>query len=519
MSRIYFFLILSLLFVDGVVAQHQNIVIGTLREPNEPSIAINPRNTNSMMAGANLDNYYYSEDEGYTWTENRLFSSTLGVWGDPCLVADTLGNFYFFHLSNPAGAAWIDRIVCQKSSDNGATWNNGTGIGLNGSKAQDKEWVVLDDATNTLYMTWTQFDTYGSSEPLDSSIIRFSKSTDLGATWSNPVRLNKIAGDCIDGDNTVEGAVPAVGPEGQLYVAWAGPLGISFDKSYDGGETWLNEDIHVSEMPGGWDFDIPGISRANGLPITCCDLSDGENRGTIYINWSDQRNGSDDTDVWLVRSTDEGITWTEPVRVNDDPPGKQQFFCWMTIDQTNGKLWFVFYDRRNYHDFNTDVFMALTEDGGHSFSNFRVSESPFIPVSSVFFGDYTNVAAHNNVVRPIWTHLHENQLSIRTAIVDPVILTIGEPLVHPGGFITSFPNPFAVSTVISYKLYNETLVHLEVFNMDGRKIATLVNNELKQPGKYMVELNACSVNLDAGVYYYILTTGNFRKIHKIVYAP
>ena len=67
----------------------------------------------------------------------------------------------------------------------------------------------------------------------------------------------------------------------------------------------------MDEFPGGWDYDIPGINRCNGLPITVCDLSGGSNHGTIYINWTDQRNGTDDTDVWLAKSTDGGDTWTE----------------------------------------------------------------------------------------------------------------------------------------------------------------------------------------------------------------
>ena len=65
---------------------------------------------------------------------------------------------------------------------------------------------------------------------------------DFGETWSAPLRLSQVAGDCIDDDNTVEGAVPAVGPNGEIYVSWAGPVGIVFDKSTDGGKTWVKED-------------------------------------------------------------------------------------------------------------------------------------------------------------------------------------------------------------------------------------------------------------------------------------
>ena len=90
------------------------------------------------------------------------------------------------------------------------TWSDGSFTGLNGTKAQDKAWAIFDALTKTIYMTWTQFDVYGTSDPNDSSIILFSKSTDFGVTWSTPVRINKLTGDCADSDNTMEGAVPAV---------------------------------------------------------------------------------------------------------------------------------------------------------------------------------------------------------------------------------------------------------------------------------------------------------------------
>ena len=501
-------------------AQHLNILVGNQRNPNEPSIIINPRNTQQMLAGANIDNYYYSSDGGFSWQNNRLFSPELGVWGDPCIIVDTAGSFYFFHLSNTAGGAWIDRIVCQRTDDFTVTWTDGAGIGLDGTKAQDKEWAVVDPANNHIYVTWTQFDTYGSSNPNDSSIIRFSKSTDQGETWSEPKRLNKVAGDCIDSDNTVEGAVPAVGPEGQIYVAWAGPEGIVFDKSLDGGETWLDNDIFVSDFPGGWDISIPGILRSNGFPVTVCDLSSGPNRGTIYINWSDQRNGTNDTDVWLVKSTDGGNTWSERVRVNDDEPGRHQFFNWMAVDQVTGKLWFVFYDRRNYTDTQTDVFMAMSDDGGETFTNFKVSESPFVPNPSIFFGDYNNISAHNEIVRPIWTRLHDNQLSIHTAIVDIEAVGVSElPESTPVASVSSWPNPFRQTTSFSFRIRDNVRVSLSLYDMTGRKVMVLIDNQLLSAGRYTEHLDPAKHNLASGVYNFELITPLGRYFHKVVYAP
>ena len=248
-----------------------------------------------------------------------LNSEENGVWGDPCLIVDTAGTFYYFHLSNPDDGNWIDRIVCQKFDIEEEEWTEGTYMGLNGSKAQDKEWAVVDSANNNIYVTWTQFDAYGTADLDKFSNIMFSKSTDQGETWSEALQINEISGDCVDSDETTEGAVPAVGPNGEIYVAWAGPEGIVFDRSMDQGETWLDEDIFVDQQPGGWDMNIPGISRCNGLPITCCDISNSEDNGTIYVNWTDQRNGEDDTDVWLAKSDDGGNNWSEPIRVNNDP--------------------------------------------------------------------------------------------------------------------------------------------------------------------------------------------------------
>jgi len=409
-----------------LIAQHTNVMISNINSPEEPSIYINPKNTNQLIAGANINNYYVSNNGGLTWTKKTL-SSTNGVWGDPCMMIDTAGAMYFFHLSNPNVGNWIDRIVCQKSTDGGLTWNDGTYTGLNGTKAQDKAWTTVDPTNNNIYVSWTQFDSYGSSNPNDSSIILFSRSTNAGANWSTPIRLSKKGGNCTDSDNTVEGAVPTVGPNGEVYVSWAGPLGIMFDKSTDGGLTWLYNDIFVDPMPGGWDISIPDIDRCNGMPITCCDRSNSLYKGTIYINWADQRNGPTDTDIWLSKSIDDGLTWSPAKRVNDDPPGKQQFFTWMTVDQATGYIYIVFYDRRNYNNSNTDVYMAMSKDGGEHFLNFRISESPFLPDGYTFFGDYNNITAYNNVVRPIWTRLQNGQLSIWTALINLEYLNLIKP--------------------------------------------------------------------------------------------
>ncbi|HEY6907139.1 MAG TPA: hypothetical protein VI230_06690, partial [Ignavibacteriaceae bacterium] len=225
-----------LLLSSQEFGQYQNVMINnpSSTDPEEVSIAIDPSNPNYLAAGANISYAYYSTNGGYNWNQLNL-SSSLGVWGDPCVVFDGNGNLYYGHLS--IASYWIDRIVVQRSTDHGATFNDGAGIGFNNPKNQDKEWIAVD-MTNSpysgnVYVTWTEFDNYGSSSSSDSSRIRFSRSTDHGITWSPAVTVSDVSGDCIDSDNTDEGAVPCVGPNGEIYVSWAGPLGLMFDKSTD----------------------------------------------------------------------------------------------------------------------------------------------------------------------------------------------------------------------------------------------------------------------------------------------
>ena len=489
--------------------QHTNVLILDSGHPNEPSIMLDPKNPANMIAGANTDKYFLSADTGKTWTSGKLVSDQ-GVWGDPCIVVDTNSNFYFFHLSNNTSGSWIDRIVCQKTTDNGLTWNSGTYMGLNGGREQDKEWAIIDRNNNNIYVTWTQFDNYGSANPADSSTILFSKSVDGGDTWSAAKRINETAGDCIDKDNTVEGAVPAVGPNGELYVAWVGPDGIVFDRSLDQGDTWLNQDIKVTDVPGGWDYEIPGISRCNGLPVTVCDLSNGPNHGTIYINWTDQRNGVDDTDVWLVKSTDGGSTWTSPKKVNTDDSGRHQFLTWMAVDQTNGNLFFVYYDRRDYSDNTTDVYIATSLDGGNTFSDQRLNETSFVPSSNVFFGDYTNIVAHNGIVRPVWTQMFMGNMEMYTALVNtPVLVGTEESLqaeFDSPVLEQNFPNPVVNETYLSYKLYESTEVTIKIYDITGKLIGEVLSNQQQAYGKHVIRLSKSSFGLTQGIYFYELST-------------
>jgi hypothetical protein len=387
--------------------------------PCEPSIAVDPTDPRRLVAGSVLDDVYHSDDGGRTWTVDRL-RSRHGVYGDPCIVANDRGDFYYFHLSDPSGKGWahpslLDRIVVQRSVNGGRTWSRGAGIGLNGAKDQDKEWAAVAP-DGRIHACWTQFDRYDSTEPGDSTVILCSSAGRRAVRWTEPVRVSAVAGDCRDGDATVEGSVPAVLPDGTVVVAWGRDEAIWFNRSEDGGRTWLPRETRVADLVGGWNLTIPGIGRANGMPVTVADPSSGR----IYVVWCDTRAGEADADVVLVSSDDAGRSWTAPVRVHSDAPGAHQFFTWIAVDPVTHEVHVVYYDRRRASaeaPLATEVWLSSSRDGGKTWTDQCVSESPFEPGKARFFGDYTNVTAYGGRVWPIWTREDAGKLSIWTALV------------------------------------------------------------------------------------------------------
>ncbi|MCJ7627035.1 MAG: glycoside hydrolase [Longimicrobiales bacterium] len=422
-------------------APHQVVRITDdgFRGPAELSVAINPAHPENVVVvslaagppeGPRTTNYaYVSEDGGRGWTTVAQPNPDGRTQGDDAVTFDAGGRAFRSYISfdgirvpRPT-VAW-NGIFVSRSDDGGMSWGNPVPVvdHINTVEPfEDKPWVVTDIVEGSphqgnVYLAWTRFDVYGSADPADSTQILFSRSVDGGGTFSVPLRISDSGGDAVDSDDTVEGAVPAVGPAGQVYVAWAGPRGIVFDRSLDGGWTF-GEDRVIASNPGGWDLPLSGMVRHNGLPVTGVDLSGGPDRGTVYVNWIDERNG--DTDVFLIASRDGGESWGDPVRVNDDSVGngRAQLFTWMAVDPTDGSLNVVFLDRRVTEGNAQTVTLARSTDGGRSFRNSPIGQDPFICPESVFFGDYLAVAAFGGRVVAAWPHcLESGELALSAAL-------------------------------------------------------------------------------------------------------
>lgn len=437
-------LLVGSLLAVNFVSQAQTGGVVRVTQPGargaaEVTIAINPKNPDNLVAasfqsgiseGVRVSNVtYHSTDGGRSWAMTPTQNPKRLVQGDDGVTFNSEGVVHHSFISfdgirevKPRRAA--NAIVVATSTDGGKTWGDNVPVVEHTNTVlpfEDKPWLVTDNVEgspykNNLYVAWTRFDEYGARRADCRSHIFFSRSDNAGKSFLPPFAINDSYGDCVDSDNTLEGAVPAVGVKGEVFVVWSGPQGLYFDKSTDGGFTFGADKV-IQATPGGWDINIAGISRHNGMPVTKVDTSRSPYRGTIYVNWIDERNG--DTDVFLMSSSNGGDSWSSPVRVNDDrlKNGKAQFFTWMAVDPIDGSINIVFYDRRNTEGTKTELTLARSLDGGKTFVNHRLNQPAFECNARVFFGDYTNIDAYGGLVAPIYQHfISDTELAISVAL-------------------------------------------------------------------------------------------------------
>jgi len=371
---------------DGFVSVQVNVdgngdnVVGDAG--NEPSIAIDATAPGTLVIGWRqfdtvLNNFRqagvaYSMDAGQSWTnpgvlEPNVFSS------DPVLDYDLDGRMYYYALQPDRGPGpWA--CYMYRSVDGGVSWPQEV-YAFGG----DKAWFAVDRTEGigrgNIYIPWTPNTQAGCC-----GVNNFTRSTDHGATWMNPIPMPVQEFS----------ATASVGPDGALYVFGStfAPLPtFNIIKSTDAQNANVTPTFSmVTEV----DLDGVRVVAAGpnpggllGQAWVATDHSNGPTHGNVYALSTVQRlSVFDPADVMFARSTDGGETWSDPIRVNDDPEGSGawQWFGTMSV-APNGRIDVIFNDTRSdllpSDPTFSELFYTSSVDGGETWSE-------NIPVSPAF---------------------------------------------------------------------------------------------------------------------------------------
>ncbi len=501
-------------------------------DQSEVFIAKSPVDENVLFSSGNTifftnpffisEGIYVTTNGGNSWQGN---DTCKGDWilfhgGDPGITIDKNGTFIITRLGRSPFAGLFSHF----STDNGQTWSFQNAISTDDLERA----TITTDAITTspfygrTYTAWVKL-----SNPFS---VAFAFTDDVSQNWSTPLQINNPTNRSAGGDVTT-------GPNGEVYVCWAGvtatspfkEIFVGFASSSNGGANW-----NVTENA----FDVNGITgvltnkgniRVNGLPSIAVDTTNGPSHGWIYIV-TGQKNlapAGSDPDIILNRSTDGGQTWSSAIRVNQDAVnnGKTQYFPTVHIDKF-GAVNVIFYDDRNTTNDSSGVFLARSTDGGDSWTEFEISDHNYKPVpigglGQGYQGDNIDITSTSSKLWPVWMDNSSGTYQIWTTPIDFSTVDVEDVNGMPLSFELeqNYPNPFNPSTIIGFQISEPGFVSLKVFDVLGNEIAVLVNED-KFIGYYKVEFNTSNHinnnNLNSGIYFYRLLVNEVSETKAMI---
>jgi hypothetical protein len=166
-----------------------------------------------------------------------------------------------------------------------------------------------------------------------------------------------------------------------------------------------------------------GADIGGGLPDIAVDAGSGK----LYVVWEDSRFSGTHNDIAMSTSSDEGRSWSAPVKVNQTPVNVLAFTPSVDV-LPNGTVGITYYDLRNDpgnpSTLLTDYFIADSHDGGATWSEARITPTsfddtiaPLAPASRGYFlGDYQGLTNDGTSFKSMFVQTVDHDLSNRTDV-------------------------------------------------------------------------------------------------------
>lgn len=468
----------------------------------------------------------YSFDGGISWQETSVESLAGGLnVGNSAISVDNNGMFYVATVA--VNRANLPTIAVSRSQDGGASWliaTDAVGANVRTRFIHDRPWIAVDSrsrAQTNVYVSWTQFD-----DTDKRSSIMFSRSTNGGVRFVTPIEITpNTKGFNLDGSRL------ALGPNGEIYLSWVDNQtgtfflakstnnGVSFSPA---SQVFTLGQLRTPEL-------LNGSFSTNIFPSLAVDTSNTQTRGFVYLAYNGRTriNSPDKSDIFLLRSTSQGQTWDNPIKVNDDQTITDQWMPSVTVS-SNGRVALLWYDRRNNPVNNSliDVYAAISLNGGQTIStNLRITDTnwPLVPtptqITFGYHGEYNQISAQGDFINLHWAD-DRNGTDPNIFFAKLPIDQVQTPDFSLGGrtiFATTRPNESVTFLGESLRVgaFNDSIelsassnlpdagfqfLDQEIFAGNGFNLTVFVPSKTR-PGNYVVTITGSSKDLSRATTY------------------
>ncbi len=364
-----------------------------------------------LVTGEGFTGFARSTDNGASFTDFGGFDSN--SFGDPSLIWRRLdGEFYMATLHSGGLGFYRGSNQCQQMTFLGLAHAGG---------GDDKEFIAVDNDPSSpfygrIHLVWIDFN---------AGARIYAIYSDDAINWTNPIALSAAGAG-------VQGAWPAVAPDGTVYVSWVrfggNTISIESARSTNGGDNWTSianaaTNVSIPEDQGA--TNACGRTALKGnlryLPSPQIVVSPDGVLHSVYTYDPDGNSNGNESDVFYRRSTNQGNSWQPEIRLNDDGTETDQYFPTISVSP-GGRLVVAWYDRRlDPNNLRVDYYATTSTDGGASWApNERISdESSDIyldpNLANCYHGDYDQSIQDAQTAYIQWS----DDRAIRSGHADP----------------------------------------------------------------------------------------------------